>query len=138
MKSRKILSLLTGLFLFLSLAAAAAGAGFPSKEITYMIAFNPGGESDIEFRIMQPFLAWNFLAAATPDGYTIGGFNAPHIITQPLTMSDVTYKPDGFTYLAMIENTPVALCARLNFTSRSPLSTGAGHISSPVSGSLTV
>jgi tripartite-type tricarboxylate transporter receptor subunit TctC len=109
--------------------------GYPSKEINFMIAFNAGGESDIEFRIMQPFLekafgvrfvpeykpaaggalAWNFLAAATPDGYMIGGFNAPHIITQPLTMNDVTYKTDGFTYLCMIENTPVALCTKKEF-----------------------
>ena len=135
MKMKKILGMVTGMFLVLSLAALATGAGYPSKEINYMIAFNAGGESDIEFRIMQPFLekafgvrfvpeykpaaggalAWNFLSAAVPDGYTIGGFNAPHIITQPLTMNDVTYKTDGFTYLCMIENTPVALCAKKDF-----------------------
>jgi tripartite-type tricarboxylate transporter receptor subunit TctC len=117
---------------------AAFGAGYPTKEINYTIAFNPGGESDIEFRIMQPYLekslgvrfvpeykpaaggalAWNFLAAAAPDGYAIGGFNAPHIVIQPLTMNDVTYKTEGFTYLGMIENTPVALCVKKDFPAK--------------------
>ena len=119
-------------------APLALGADYPSKEINYIIAFNPGGESDIEFRIMQPYIekafgvrfvpdykpaaggamAWNFLAAAAPDGYTIGGFNAPHIITQPLTMKDVTYKTDGFRYLSMIENTPVSLCVKKDFPAK--------------------
>ena len=56
MKVKKILGMVTCLLLVLSLAAVATGAGYPSKEITYMIAFNAGGESDIEFRIMQPYL----------------------------------------------------------------------------------
>jgi tripartite-type tricarboxylate transporter receptor subunit TctC len=138
MKRNDLLSAVAGLAMVLSLAPWAAGAGYPAKEINYTIAFNPAGESDIEFRIMQPFLekafgarfvpeykpaaggalAWNFLSAAAPDGYAIGGFNAPHIIIQPLTMNDVTYKTDGFTYLGMIENTPVALCAKKDFPAK--------------------
>ncbi|MGE5258833.1 MAG: tripartite tricarboxylate transporter substrate binding protein [Hyphomicrobiales bacterium] len=122
----------------LSMASWAVGAGYPAKEINYTIAFNPAGESDIEFRIMQPYLekafgvrfvpdykpaaggalAWNLLYAAAPDGYSIGGFNAPHIIIQPLSMKDVAYKTDGFTYLGMIENTPVALCVKKDFPAK--------------------
>ena len=30
-------------------------------------------------------------------------------------MNDVTYKTDFYTYLCMIENTPVALCAKKDF-----------------------
>jgi tripartite-type tricarboxylate transporter receptor subunit TctC len=33
-------------------------------------------------------------------------------------MTDVTYKTDGFTYLCMIENTPVALCVKKDFPSK--------------------
>lgn len=138
----RVNGILTGLAvvllaLFVS-APFASGAEYPGKEINYIIAFNPGGESDIEFRVMQPFLekafgvrfvpeykpaaggalAWNFLSAATPDGYTIGGFNAPHIITQPLTMKDVSYTTNGFRYLTMIENTPVALCVKKDFPAK--------------------
>lgn len=126
------------LLVILSMASWAIGAGYPTKEINYTIAFNPAGESDIEFRIMQPYLekafgvrfvpeykpaaggalAWNLLSAAAPDGYSIGGFNAPHIIIQPLTMNDVAFKTDGFTYLGMIENTPVALCVKKDFPAK--------------------
>lgn len=133
MRRKSLWSVIAGLAMVLCIGAGlAAGAEYPTKEITYIIAFNPGGESDIEFRLMQPFLeksfgvrfipdykpaaggalAWNFTASAAPDGYTLAGFNAPHIITQPLTMKDVIYTTDGFTYLVMIENTPVTLCTK--------------------------
>ncbi|HSO61495.1 MAG TPA: tripartite tricarboxylate transporter substrate binding protein [Desulfobacterales bacterium] len=135
MKWKNLFSVVAVLLVALCLTPLASGAGYPAKEINYIVAFNPGGESDIEFRIMQPFLekafgvrftpeykpaaggalAWSFLSAATPDGYVIGGFNAPHISIQPLAMNDVTYKTDGFTYLCMIENTPVALCVKKDF-----------------------
>ncbi len=116
----------------------AESAAFPAKEISYIIAFNPGGESDIEFRAMQPYfekalgvrfvpdykpaaggaLAWQTLAGAKPDGYTLAGFNSPHIITQPLTMKDVTYKTEEFTYLTMIEYTPAALVVKSGFPAK--------------------
>ena len=67
MKMKKILGMVTGMFLVLSLAALAIGAGYPSKEINYMIAFNAGGESDIEFRIMQPFLEKAFGVRFVPE-----------------------------------------------------------------------
>ena len=113
----------------------AEGASYPTKEINYIIAFNPGGESDIEFRAMQPYfekalgvrfvpdykpaaggaLAWQTLSNAKPDGYTLAGVNLPHIITQPLTMKDVKFKTDEFTYLTMIEYTPAALVVKKGF-----------------------
>jgi len=138
MKWKSLFSVAAVLVVALSMTPPAAAADYPAKEINYIVAFNPGGESDIEFRIMQPFLekafgvrfvpeykpaaggalAWGFLSAATPDGYVIGGFNAPHIIIQPLAMADVTYKTDGFAYLGMIENTPVALCVKKDFQAK--------------------
>jgi tripartite-type tricarboxylate transporter receptor subunit TctC len=67
-------------------------------------------------RQTAPEVGRNFVAAALT--IPIGGFNAPHIIIQPLTMNDVTYKTDGFTYLGMIENTPVALCVKKDFPAK--------------------
>jgi tripartite-type tricarboxylate transporter receptor subunit TctC len=140
MRNRKLWMTVAGFVCVLAFGIPCVmGADYPSKEVNYIIAFNPGGESDIEFRIMQPYiekvfgvrfvpdykpaaggaLAWNFLSAANPDGYTIGGFNAPHIVTQPLTMKDVTYTTDGFRYLSMIENTPVSLCVKKDFPAQS-------------------
>lgn len=134
---------LTGIILAVALlfsvtAARSAGAPYPAKEITYIIAFNPGGESDIEFRAMQPYfekalgvrfvpeykpaaggaLAWQTLAATAPDGYTLAGFNSPHVITQPLTMKDVKFDTEDFTYLTMIENTPSALVVKKDFPAK--------------------
>jgi len=130
-----VLTLITVLFFGIGQAAAPT---YPSKEISYVIAFNPGGESDIEFRIMQPYLekalgvrlipdykpaaggalAWSFVTAAKPDGYTLGGFNSPHVITQPLTMKDVKYATEDFTYLSMIEYTPAALVVKQGFPAK--------------------
>ena len=135
----KLLFIIIGLVVLLSFSLLyGAESKYPTKEISYIIAFNPGGESDIEFRIMQPFLeksfgvrfipdykpaaggalAWGFTLAAKPDGYTIAGFNSPHVITQPLTMKDVKYQTMDFTYLGMIENTPVALCVKKGFPAK--------------------
>lgn len=136
MRTNCYISIVLAVVLALSVAIVKAEAvSYPAKEITYIIAFNPGGESDIEFRVMQPYfekalgvrfvpdykpaaggaLAWQTLANAKPDGYTIAGFNSPHIITQPLTMKDVNYQTEDFTYLVMIENTPAALVVKKGF-----------------------
>lgn len=136
MKIKTFLSVVLTVFLIGLVAVVdAAETKYPAKEISYIIAFNPGGESDIEFRAMQPYfekalgvrfvpdykpaaggaLAWQTLANAKPDGYTLAGFNSPHVITQPLTMKDVTWKTEDFTYLTMIENTPAALVVKKGF-----------------------
>lgn len=136
MKNRYFVSIfLTFVLVFSAAAVQAASEAYPAKEISYIIAFNPGGESDIEFRVMQPFfekafgvrfvpdykpaaggaLAWQTLANAKADGYTLAGFNSPHVITQPLTMTDVQYKTEDFTYLTMIENTPATLVVKKGF-----------------------
>ncbi len=136
MKSKYLVGIILAFVLGFSITAARAqGAAYPAKEISYIIAFNPGGESDIEFRAMQSYfekalgvrfvpdykpaaggaLAWQTLASATPDGYTLAGFNSPHIITQPLTMKDVKFQTEDFTYLSMIENTPSTLVVKKGF-----------------------
>jgi tripartite-type tricarboxylate transporter receptor subunit TctC len=70
-----------------------AAAGFSEKPITYMICFDPGGESDITARLQQKYLedvlktkvvitykvggggavGWSELIRSKPDGYTIAG-----------------------------------------------------------------
>jgi tripartite-type tricarboxylate transporter receptor subunit TctC len=139
MRAKGWISIAVSILLVVAVFAAySEGASYPTREINYIIAFNPGGESDIEFRAMQPFLekalgvrfipdykpaaggalAWQTLANAKPDGYTLAGFNSPHIITQPLTMKDVKFQPEDFTYLCMIENTPSALVVRKGFPAK--------------------
>jgi len=80
---------------------------YPSRQINYMVCFDPGGQSDREARRQQPLLekvlgqkvnidykiggggalGWKELTKAKPDGYTIAGFNVPHVILQPLLIS---------------------------------------------------
>lgn len=129
MKRAVILSLVT-LFVF---GAGIAVAGYPDRPITYIISFNPGGESDITARLQEPVLeeilkvdvnvthkpggggavAWSeFQRTAKPDGYTLIGTNIPHIIGQPMLRKDTGYETDGFAHIMWFHFTPNALIVR--------------------------
>ena len=83
---------------FLLVPGLAIGAAdFPKGPITYIIPFNPGGQSDVEARLQQPYLekilgtkiiveykpgaggalAWTQFSKAKPDGYSVCGINIP-------------------------------------------------------------
>jgi len=101
---------------------------YPTREITYMICFDPGGQSDRAARMQQPLLenilkekvildyviggggaiGWRELTRAKPDGYTMAGFNIPHIILQPF-QQDVGYKTEQIVPVAIFQRTPLAL-----------------------------
>jgi tripartite-type tricarboxylate transporter receptor subunit TctC len=119
-----------------TLVAVNVGAqDFPKGQINYLNPFNPGGEVDIAARAMQPYLekdlgvpfviqyfpaaggalCWSKLAAAKPDGYTIGGFSIPHIILQPQFMKDVAFKTNDFVILNIVEYTPIGLAVKKDF-----------------------
>ena len=104
-----------------------AFAEFPEQPISYIIPFNPGGESDVTARLQEPELerdlavavnvshkpggggavAWSeFQRTAKPDGYTVIGCNIPHIIGQPLLRKDAGYKTDGFKIIMWFHFTP--------------------------------
>jgi len=117
------------------LPAGAWAQDFPKGPINFMNPFNPGGEVDIEARAMQPYLeknlgvpfvinylpgaggalCWSKLAAAKPDGHTIGGFSIPHIILQPMFMKDAAFKTDDFVILSIVEYTPIGLAVKKDF-----------------------
>jgi len=107
----------------------AENAEFPSKNITYIVPFNPGGQSDITAQYQKEMLeealgvniviknisgaggavGWSTLAAAKPDGYTISGNNIPHIIAQPLVKDDPGYQTEQLEPLYMFQTTPIGL-----------------------------
>ncbi len=118
---------------FLLVPCLAAGASdFPKGPITYVIPFNPGGQSDVEARLQQPYLekilgvkivveykpgaggalAWTQFAKAKPDGYTVCGINIPHIILQPLSQKDAAFKTEDLKPLAIFESTPIGLAVK--------------------------
>jgi tripartite-type tricarboxylate transporter receptor subunit TctC len=97
-----------------------------------MIAFSPGGESDVTARLQQKGLeddlktkiiityktggggsvCWAELVRSKPDGYTIAGVNEPHTILQPLQRADTGYKTEDLTRIACFQYTPTCLIVR--------------------------
>ncbi len=110
----------------------AGAADFPKGPITYLIPFNPGGQSDVEARLQQPYLekalgtkiiveykpgaggalAWSQFSKAKPDGYTVCGINIPHIILQPLSQKDAAFKTTDLKPLSIFESTPIGLAVK--------------------------
>jgi tripartite-type tricarboxylate transporter receptor subunit TctC len=107
-------------------------AAYPEKPVHYIIAFPPGGESDIAARLQQEVwrkkwpaselvveskagaggaLAWSQLNQFAGDGYTIMGTNLPHIVLQPLE-GNVQYKTDDITNVNFFNYTPDAIVVR--------------------------
>ncbi|HEX9017467.1 MAG TPA: tripartite tricarboxylate transporter substrate binding protein [Chloroflexota bacterium] len=138
MLTRKLALALVALASLALLSAAgcgtlAKGDDYPNKQITYMVTFAPGGQSDREARRQQPYLekalgqkividykdagggavGWAEASRGKPDGYQITGINLPHIIIQPL-QQDVGYKTEQLLPVAMFQSTPLGLIALNN------------------------
>ena len=111
--------------------ALPARAAYPEKPVRYIIAFAPGGESDIAARFQQGVwrrkfsqelvieskagaggaLAWSQLNQFPGDGYTLMGTNLPHIVLQPLE-GNVQYKTDDITNVNFFNYTPDGIVVR--------------------------
>ncbi|HEY8393857.1 MAG TPA: tripartite tricarboxylate transporter substrate binding protein [Thermaerobacter sp.] len=96
--------------------------------LTYLICFEPGGQSDIEARRQQPHLerilgrkvvidykvggggalCWSELARSRPDGSMVAGINLPHIILQPL-QQETGYRTEQIEPVAFFQSTPLGL-----------------------------
>ncbi len=118
--------------------ALPARAAYPEKPVHYIIAFAPGGESDIAARFQQAVwrkkfgqelvvdskpgaggaLAWSQLNSFAGDGYTIMGTNMPHLVLQPLE-GNVQYQTDDIVNIIFFNYTPDAIVVR----NESPLKT---------------
>ncbi len=116
-----------------SLVAFAGPSGYPTRPITWIVAFAPGGQSDVEVRRMQPHLerllgvrilveyrtgaggavGWSELARARPDGYTVGGLVMPHMVIQTLVRgAEAGYRLDQIRSIAWTVAAPNALMVR--------------------------
>ena len=129
MNKRILASLAAGVAV--AMMAAGAASAFPDRAITYVIPFNPGGESDISARFQQPYMqeltgqdvviqyqpgaggaqAWSVLNEQPDDGHYIMGTNLPHIVLQPL-LQDPGYDTDDLTNVYMFHFTPDAIIVR--------------------------
>ncbi|MEQ8824229.1 MAG: tripartite tricarboxylate transporter substrate binding protein [Filomicrobium sp.] len=117
-----------GLATGLALAPAVHAGEYPSKSISYIIPFGPGGESDISARHQQPYfkkmfgqdlvisykpggggaVGWSQLNSMGKDGYTMMGINLPHIIIKP-RQKDVGFKTEDVDGFYMFHYTPDAI-----------------------------
>lgn len=99
-------TMLTRAFAALACTALPAFAAYPDKPITMIVAYPPGGGTDIVARALVPYIEKNLgggariivsnrggaggeigfaaLAASPPDGYTIGFVNTPNLLTIPI------------------------------------------------------
>jgi tripartite-type tricarboxylate transporter receptor subunit TctC len=109
-------------------SCTVAFAAWPERTIQYVIAFAPGGESDIAARLQaETFkakfgkemivvnkpgagggLAWSQMNTTAGDGYTITGINLPHIVLQPME-GNVSYKTEDVTPVFWFHYTPDVL-----------------------------
>ncbi len=111
-----------------TLLVAGPALAFPTKDLTYVIPFNAGGESDVTARLQEPKFreltgkgfviqyktgaggatAWSQANALPGDGHTVIGINLPHIILQPLG-GNVGYKTEDLAVINVFQLTPHAL-----------------------------
>jgi tripartite-type tricarboxylate transporter receptor subunit TctC len=112
----------------LGVSAFAQDKPYPTKSLTYLVTFDPGGQSDREARRQQPILekilgqkvivdykvggggalGWSELVRSQPDGYLMAGINIPHIILQPL-QQQTGYTTEQIVPVAIFQRTPLAL-----------------------------
>ena len=118
---------MTRLLALLALCCSPALAQYPSKPITLIVPFPPGGSTDIIGRIAaegmqrelgQPFVVDNrggaggaigakAIADATPDGYTLGIATISTHVVNPIVQKDLRYDPlKDFTYVSQIAVVP--------------------------------
>ncbi|CAK7051239.1 MAG: hypothetical protein DELT_01053 [Desulfovibrio sp.] len=131
MNVKRVVILLCALSLCV-FSVGVAQAKFPEKPVTYLIPFNPGGESDIFARAQQPLMekelgksvliayktggggsvGWGELVRSKPDGYFTAGFNLPHIILQPLQRKSSGYQTKDIQPVMIFMSTPNLLVVK--------------------------
>jgi tripartite-type tricarboxylate transporter receptor subunit TctC len=112
--------------------SAAYSQDYPKKPITAIVAFSPGGGTDIAARVILKAaekyvkgtfvvdnrpgaggaLGFTAIANAPKDGYTIGMINPPTVLLNPIQLGDkVKYKLDDFYPIANFVSDPGACVA---------------------------
>jgi tripartite-type tricarboxylate transporter receptor subunit TctC len=113
--------------------AATAQNGYPVDAITIIVGFNPGGGTDTMARSVAPLLAdhlggdveisvvnrpgaggqigWTELAAAEPDGATLGTMNLPSMVAK-LYDRNPEFDIDSFTFIGSVMRDPSVMIVR--------------------------
>jgi tripartite-type tricarboxylate transporter receptor subunit TctC len=129
--SRVLALAITAIVLVAATATASGQAetSYPTRAISYVIPFNPGGQSDVTAQYQKQYLedalgvnvvirhqpgaggalAWSNLVKARPDGYTITGNNVPHIIIQPMVRDNAGFTTEELKPVYLFQSTPIGL-----------------------------
>src|SRR3954470_20279247 len=113
---------------WLALLPGASLAAYPEKPITLIVAYSPGGGTDLVARAIAPYLekyigggariiivnragaggevGFTAIANAAPDGYTIGFVNTPPLMTIPIERNAQFGGPQRFELLGNIIDDP--------------------------------
>ncbi len=130
--SRKALRTALSLLVGLALAGSVAAQTFPSKPVSMIVAFPPGGGSDVLGRAVgkgmsevfgQPVIVENVVgvggalgvlkvANAQPDGYTLLAGSPLELIYTPLGLAAAKNKPEDVRLAALVGYTPIAIVVR--------------------------
>jgi tripartite-type tricarboxylate transporter receptor subunit TctC len=116
----------------IALLPMASAQNFPNKPLTMIVAFPPGGGSDVLGRVvargMQESLGQNVIvenvvgvggalgvlkaANAAPDGYTILAGSPLELIYTPLGVAAAKNKPEDVRMAALVGHTPLTIAVR--------------------------
>ena len=122
----------SALFVGLALAASVAAQTYPSKPVSMIVAFPPGGGSDVLGRAVgkgmaevfgQPVIVENVVgvggslgvlkaAHAQPDGYTLLAGSPLELIYTPLGVAAAKNRPEDMRLAALVGYTPLAIAVR--------------------------
>jgi tripartite-type tricarboxylate transporter receptor subunit TctC len=107
---------------------ANAQQRFPTRPVTLVIPFAPGGDTDIRARLLQPYLqknlgqtvvmvnkpgaggviGYDMIAKAVPDGYTVGATNFPSAYS-PILEGTAKYRAEDFEPLINQSSTTIVV-----------------------------
>jgi tripartite-type tricarboxylate transporter receptor subunit TctC len=116
---------------FLCVAPMSASAAWPEQPINMILAYAPGGGTDIVARAIAPFIekqlgggarivivnrpgaggdiGFGAIAAAQPDGYTIGFINTPPVMTIPIERK-TAWSINSYDFLGNVVDDPGTFC----------------------------
>jgi len=116
-------------------AAPASAADYPTRPVTFVVPYAPGGATDLlartlghylEQKLGQPFVIENkpgassaiaatFVSRAAPDGYTIMMATSTTMAINPSVFKKLDYRPlVDLTPVALIANSPFVLVVNNN------------------------
>jgi tripartite-type tricarboxylate transporter receptor subunit TctC len=122
------LAILTGSVAAAIIGSAAVAQDYPERDLSYIVPFNAGGQTDIASRVLAEQLSEVLgvsatvvnrggaggsvgtaeLAAADPDGYTIGTTTSTPLIQTP-NRTKTPYGIDSFQYICRVYDNPAIL-----------------------------